>query len=316
VPQTLVVHRDGSTTATDAIVLPGEGETIWIDLLAPSESDLQELRATYKFHPVTIDDVRTYDQRPKLEEYGDHLFVVIHRLMVKATPCEVESDELHAFIGRNFLVTAHARELPELTPVFSRLAGDPLLAQRGPAFWLYLVSSRLAMASGVEIENLAAEVEAIEERVFEVRGQQVLEQMLHVKRALATARRLTSPQRDVFAALTKLGSTIVPDNTAVYFRDVYDQYVRELEALDSQRELAGSSLEAYFSMVSQRTNEVMKHLTLLSSIFLPLTFVTGFFGQNFEHLPFHSDLLMWIGITSCLLLPAGMLSWFRLKRWL
>jgi magnesium transporter len=316
VPQTLVVRRDGSTTATDAILLPAEGETLWIDLLAPSESDLQELRTTFRFHPVTIDDVRTYDQRPKLEEYSDHLFVVVHRLMVKATPCEVESDELHAFIGRNFLVTAHARELPELSMVFSRLAEDPPLAQRGPAFWLYLVSSRLAMASGIEIENLAAEVEAIEASVFEVRGQHVLERLLHVKRSLATARRLTSPQRDVFAALTKLGSTIVPDNTAVYFRDVYDQYVRELEALDSQRELAGSSLEAYFSLVSQRTNEVMKHLTLLSSIFLPLTFVTGFFGQNFEHLPFHSDALMWVGIASCLLLPAGMLSWFRLKRWL
>jgi len=316
VPQTLVVRRDGPPIPTDAIVLPAQGETVWIDLLAPTESDLEELRKTFKFHPVTIDDVRTYDQRPKLEEYSDHLFAVVHRLVVNATPCEVESDELHAFIGRDFLVTAHARELPELTTVFSRLAEDQLLGQRGPAFWLYLVSSRLAMASAIEIEKLAAEVESIEESVFEVRGQAILERLLHVKRALATARRLTSPQRDVFAALTKLGSTIVPDNTAVYFRDVYDQFVRELEALDSQRELAGSSLEAYFSMVSQRTNEVMKHLTLLSSIFLPLTFITGFFGQNFDHLPFHSDVLMWTGIASCVLLPAGMLSWFRLKRWL
>jgi magnesium transporter len=316
VTQTLVVRRDGSITATDAIVLPAEGETVWIDLVAPGESDLEQLRKTFSFHPVTIDDVRTYDQRPKLEEYADHLFVVVHRLVVKTDPCEVESDELHAFLGQNFLVTAHARELPELAGVFSRLAGDELVGQRGPAFWLYLVSSRLAMVSGVEIEKLATEVEGIEESIFEVRGQEVLERLLHVKRSLATARRLTSPQRDVFAALTKLGSTIVPDNTAVYFRDVYDQFVRELEALDSQRELAGSSLEAYFSMVSQRTNEVMKHLTLLSSIFLPLTFVTGFFGQNFDHLPFHSDALMWTGIGSCLLLPAGMLSWFRLKRWL
>lgn len=314
--KTLVVRRDAPPTPTEAIIRPAEGEAVWIDLSAPTEQDLEELCRTFKFHPVTIDDVRTYDQRPKLEEYADHLFVVVHRLVVKTEPCEVESEELHAFIGRNFLITAHAGELPELEAVFSRLAGDEVVAQRGPAFWHYQVSSRLAVASAIEIEKLAAEVENIEETVFKIRGQEVLERLLHVKRALATARRLTSPQRDVFAALTKLGSTIVPDNTAVYFRDVYDQFVRELEALDSQRELAGSSLEAYFSLVSQRTNEVMKHLTLLSSIFLPLTFVTGFFGQNFDHLPFHSDALMWTGIISCVLLPAGMLSWFRLKRWL
>jgi len=316
VPKTLVVPRDGPTKRSDAIVRPGEGETLWLDLLAPTEADLDELCKTFKFHPVTIDDIRSYDQRPKIEEYADHLFVVVHRLVVRTQPLEVESEEVHAFIGKNFLVTAHAHELPELEGVFSRLCDDETLARRGPGFWLYLVSDRVATAGALEIEKLATVVEEVEQDVLRGKGQTVLEHLLNLKRSLATARRLISPQRDVFASLTKLGSAIVPDNTAVYFRDVYDLFVRALEALDSQRELAGASLEAYFSMVSQRTNEVMKHLTLLSSIFLPLTFVTGFFGQNFDHLPFHSDALMWTGIVSCILLPAGMLSWFRLKRWL
>ena len=166
--KTLVVRRDGPPTPTDAIVRPREEEAVWIDLTAPTESDLEELCRTFKFHPVTIDDIRTYDQRPKLEEYPDHLFVVVHRLLVKTEPCAVESDELHAFIGRNFLVTAHARELPELTAAFSRLPEDEHFGQRGPAFWHYAVSSRLAMASAFEIEKLATEVEDIEESVFEV----------------------------------------------------------------------------------------------------------------------------------------------------
>ncbi|HEY3497902.1 MAG TPA: CorA family divalent cation transporter, partial [Polyangiaceae bacterium] len=109
---------------------------------------------------------------------------------------------------------------------------------------------------------------------------------------------------------------LIKEQQVFYYRSIHDDLIRAVESIESYRELLSNALDAHFSAVSQRTNEIMKHLTVLSSIFLPLTFVTGFFGQNFEHLPFGSDALMWIGILSCLLLPAGMLTWFRKKRWL
>jgi magnesium transporter len=316
VVKTLVVRRDEAALQTTAVHAPGEGESVWIDLVNPSESELAELRRQFGFHPLALDDVRSYEQRPKLEEFADHLFLVVHRLEVGASNERLASDELHAFLGARYLVTAHANSCAEIDAVMARLAAETELQARGPAFWFYLVSEAVADASSTEIDELGGTLDELEECVLTGKAQDVLENLLLLKRKLATARRLVSPQRDVYAALAKFRSEAVPERTAVYFRNVYDQLVRTLETLDSLRELTGNALEAHFSMLSQRTNEIMKHLTVLSSIFLPLTFVTGFFGQNFEHLPFASDALMWSGIASCLLLPATMLTWFRLKRWL
>jgi magnesium transporter len=109
---------------------------------------------------------------------------------------------------------------------------------------------------------------------------------------------------------------LVDDHMAVYFRNVYDHIVRISEAIETNRDLLSNVLDAHFSIVSNRTNEIMKSLTLLSAIFLPLTFVTGFFGMNFEHLPFKSDALMWAAVACCLLLPSAMLLWFRSRRWM
>ena len=314
--KTLVVESGGRALETSDIRPPRGGERVWVDLSGSSEAELAELEREFRFHPLALDDVRSYDQRPKLEEFGDHLFVVIHRLEVSDSPVGVTSQELHAFVAERYVVTAHASSCAEVDAVMKRVASDAELRSRGPAFWLYVLSEAVANASGAEIDKLGSALETLEESVLTGKGLHVLERLLELKRSLATARRLVSPQRDVFAALAKFGSAAVPERTAVYFRNVYDQLVRTLETLDAQRELASNSLEAHFSMLSQRTNEIMKHLTVLSSIFLPLTFVTGFFGQNFEHLPFGSDALMWTGILSCVLLPAGMLTWFRKKRWL
>lgn len=314
--KTLVVKSDGAVAETSEIQKPRDGELVWVDLSGSSEPELQRLEREFRFHPLALDDVRSYDQRPKLEEYGDHLFVVVHRLLVELKPVGVTSQELHAFVADRYLVTAHAGPCAEVDAVMARVVGDGELKGKGPAFWLYLLSDAVAGASGNEIDELGGALETLEETVLTGKGKHVLERLLELKRSLATARRLVSPQRDVFAALAKFSSPAVPERTAVYFRNVYDQLVRTLETLDAQRELASNSLEAHFSILSQRTNEIMKHLTVLSSIFLPLTFVTGFFGQNFEHLPFGSDALMWTGIGSCLFLPAAMLTWFRKRRWL
>jgi magnesium transporter len=316
VVKTLVVRRGGQALQAAEIRPPAEGEFVWIDLVGASDAELAELRQKFGFHPLALDDVRSYEQRPKLEEFGDHLFLVVHRLEVGRSGERLESDELHAFLGTNYLVTAHADTCVEIGAVMTRLEHDVEIQTRGPAFWFYLVSEAVADASSTEIDELGGELDALEESVLTGRAQDVLENLLHLKRKLATARRLVSPQRDVYAALAKFRSDAVPERTAVYFRNVYDQLVRTLETLDSLRELTGNALEAHFSILSQRTNEIMKHLTVLSSIFLPLTFVTGFFGQNFEHLPFGSDALMWTGILSCVALPATMLTWFRFKRWL
>jgi magnesium transporter len=137
-----------------------------------------------------------------------------------------------------------------------------------------------------------------------------------MKRALSAARRALSPQRDLFAALSRIGSRLVTERTQFYLRDVYDKLARSSETLDSSRELLSNVLDAHFSLISQRTNQVVKHLTILSAVFLPLTFITGFFGQNFTRMPFDSPVLMAVAFGCCLALPPVMLYWFRRRHWL
>jgi magnesium transporter len=166
------------------------------------------------------------------------------------------------------------------------------------------------------LDLLADALDQIEDAVLERPDRDDLAHIFALKRTLVTMRKTLSPQRDVLASLAKRGSAQVSDRTAIYFRDVYDHLVRIYESIDAARDLLGNALDVYLSMVGQRTNEIMKSLTLLSAIFLPLTFVTGFFGQNFEHMPFGSDALMWSMVICCAALPLGMLYWFKSRKWL
>ena len=128
-------------------------------------------------------------------------------------------------------------------------------------------------------------------------------------------RKVLSPERDVFSLLAKRGDPRVSEKTSLYFRDVYDHLSRIAEGLDAARDLLGNALDAYLSMSANRTNEIMKRLTLLSAVFMPLTFITGFFGQNFEHLPFRSDALMYSMIATCALIPTAMVLLFKRSGW-
>ena len=148
-----------------------------------------------------------------------------------------------------------------------------------------------------------------------------LQRIFELKRHLVAMRKVLSPQRDVLGLLAKRGDPRIGERTALYLRDVYDHLVRINESIEANRDLLGNALDAYLSAVGQRTNEIMKYLTIMSAVFLPLAFMVGFFGQNFDNLPVlrdwvHSDRLMWGMIVICLALPAGMLVWFKHKGWL
>lgn len=296
---------------------PPAGVTRWIDLSAHDESELKLLAERFGFHPLTIEDCAHFDQRAKLEEYGDYLFIVMHGFFCPGSdPRELEPLELHAFLGKGYLVTVHEKPIPPLDAVWRRVLGDAGLGRRGPDFLYYLVIDAVVDTNFAHLDLLADALDQIEDAVLERPGRDDLAHIFALKRTLVTMRKTLSPQRDVLSILAKRGSAQVSDRTSIYFRDVYDHLVRIYESIDAARDLLGNALDVYLSMVGQRTNEIMKSLTLLSAIFLPLTFVTGFFGQNFHHLPMDSDPLMWSMVICCAALPLGMLYWFKSRKWL
>jgi magnesium transporter len=309
------VLGDGST---EALVAPPEGGTLrWIDLTQQDDRTLALLRDRFGLHPLAIEDCAHFDQRPKLEEYGGYLFVVIHGFASRSEDgSEIEPLELHAFLGKDYLLTIHEQPLIELDHVFRRILGDPLLARRGVDFVYYTLVDAIVDANFLILDRISDTLDDIEDEILHHHEDAQLARMFKMKKTLVSMRRILSPQRDVFAILSKRGHPCISDRTSLYFRDVYDHLIRIYEAIDTGRDLLGNALDAYLSMVAQRTNDVMKRLTILAAVFLPLTFVTGFFGQNFESLPFKSDVVMWLGIGLCAAIPLAMILWFWRSRWL
>lgn len=313
----LDLHESGVPVRVDPPKLdaPPAGVLRWIDVQTPTKEVLEQLRVPYGLHPLAIEDCLTFEQRPKLEEYPGHLFVVIHEL--SGTDSELIAQELHAFIGINFLITVHAETCDRIGTVRERIRNDSKLYARGLGFVYYLIADAIASRNSDVVEGFADQVEVIEDLVLngDTSESQALGRLFGLKRSLGAARRAISPQRDLFATLARLERSVVNERLALYFRDVYDKIVRSVESIEVGRELLSNILDAHFSLVSQRTNDIVKRLTVLSAIFLPLTFITGFFGQNFQGLPFDSNRLLWLALGAYVLLPPVMLFWFHRKRW-
>jgi magnesium transporter len=296
---------------------PAVGERLWVDVVGPSTAELALLRERFDLHPVAIDSCLRVDTRPKVEEYREQLFTVLHKLVVpERAEAPLTSLELHAFLGDGYLITIQDAQLPEVAEVRQRLLVEPSLLQRSFVYAYYLVCERLAHSNFDALDVLFETVESIEDSVLKQEDDDVLPELFVAKRRLAAARRLIVPQREVLALIIDSGTAYIDERSQPYFRRVLDMLMRMSEAIDTQREILSNVLDAHLSLVSNRTNEIMKSLTLLSAIFMPLGFVTGFFGQNFEHLPFGSVGLMWLGLGMCVLLPVGMLLWFRSRKWL
>jgi magnesium transporter len=303
------------------VVRPEPGTLRWIDLESQDAESLELLRERFDFHPLAIEDCLNLDQRPKLDEYGEVLFVVTHGFTCKDHKVRaLVPRELHAFLGDGYLVTVHAEPIEELEAAWKRACLKPQLATRGADFLYYLVVDAMADANFPILDKVAEELEVLEEEVLERPDRKHLARIFALKHELSVMRRVLSPQRDVLVSLAKIGGPTGEKNAA-YFRDVYDHLIRISEAIDANRDLLGNAMDAYLSSVSNRTNEIMKYLTIMSALFLPLSFVVGFFGQNFDDMPGlpgwqHSHSLMWTMLGACLCVPVGMVAWFKYKRWL
>jgi magnesium transporter len=224
--------------------------------------------------------------------------------------------ELHVFLGKNYLVSVHDKPIPAVEQVWKRIAGDAALLKKGVDFLYYAICDRMVDDNFPIIDYISDELVQIEDEVLERAEKTTLTRIFALKGRLVLMRKILSPQRDVMALLSRRGDDErITERTAFYFRDVHDHLARIVESIESNRDLLGNALEAYMSAQSQRTNEVMKALAILSAVFMPLTFITGFFGQNFEHLPFGSDALMYTMIVSCFVLPGVLLYWFKMRRW-
>jgi magnesium transporter len=306
----------------DSVGLPPEGIVRWVDLENATREELTLLRDRFNFHPLSIDDCGQFDSRPKLDEFREHLFVVTQGLRAVGDRLEsLDISELHTFIGNRYLVTVHSAVHDAIGQVWKRCSQAPSPLGRGPDFAYYLIADAITDLCFPVLDRVSEELSEIEDRVLRTPKKEDLERTFELRRLLAAMRKVVAPQRDILSRLARHESTQISERTALYLRDVAEHLSRLTESIEVNRDLLNNSIEGYVSATSMRTNEIMKSLTLLSAVFLPLTFVVGFFGQNFEELPgapnwTQSPALAWSVVAFCALTPVVMMVWFRAKSWL
>ncbi len=284
---------------------------VWVDMLAPTSDEHDVLVTQFKFHPLALEDIVHRHQRPKIDVYSDHFFIVVYGVSLEGLEQEITLREIGVFLGKNYVVTVHAEPAPELQTALERWDHSIESIGADIGALLYAIMDGLVDEYFPLIDEVSERVETLEERIFETFDRNALNDLFRLKKDLLALRRVIAPERDVFNVLMRRDPPILPAGSIVYFQDVYDHAVRVLDSIDTYRDLLSSALDAFLSVQSNSLNEVMRRLTVISTIFLPLTFLSGFFGMNFVHLPFDSVWALWASIAIMTLTPLAMYLWFR-----
>jgi magnesium transporter len=295
--------------------LLASGDFFWIDLHRPDAADFETLREVFGFHPLAVEDSEQFGQRPKIDEYDDFAFVVIYG----AVSDEDRLVEVHCFYSERFLVTVHRDDAPAFTAVRERYEQrkDPV---KRPSLLLYRIFEALVDSFFPILADFDDRIDALEDAIFLRADDRQLQEIFGMKRLLVGMRKVITPQRDMFASLLGGvgGLPGLTDDDERYFRDVYDHLIRISDLVDSYRDLLTGALDVYLSTASNRLNAVTKQLTVIATIFLPLAWLTGFFGQNFgwqvRHISGWQSFLVF-GIGTEVAAIGLLLAYFKRRGW-
>jgi magnesium transporter len=255
----------------------------WLDIQGPGDDDLKLLEKVFGFHHLTIEDIQHQDQRPKLEEYKGYTFIVLFTSALSSAG-ELTFLEHHMFVSKDYLVTVHDEPAEILIELAARVKHSPELTKGNPGFLTYLVVDQLVDSLFPLLETLDDRIDSLEDRILEYATPELLAEIYKLKHQVIELRKFIGAQRDLFQRLITHSMDIHGEELTLYWRDVHDHLIRQYETVDSLRDLLTGAMDVYLSTVSNRLNNTMKALTVVSSLFLPLSFLTGFFGMNFLYL--------------------------------
>lgn len=303
--------------AISACLLEGK-QGFWLDIENPDDSDYQLLEHTFKFHQLTLEDIRHQNQRPKVDEYTGYAFVVLFTAELEGKRAVIR--EHHLYVSPQYLVSVHIEPSDPLNRLRERIKANPDLTKRSVPYLFYLVVDQLVDALFPVLEQLDDATDALEDTIIESPDTAALRELSDLKRTVVDLRKVLGAQRDVFQRLTTRAIGDPGDREmSIYYRDVYDHLVRQYETVDSLRDLLTSAMDVYLSTVSNRLNLRITRLTVFATLFLPLTFLTGFFGMNFAWLVAHiaPAWTFWVlAIGVMLTTTAAQLWYYRGRGWI
>lgn len=317
--------RRGHWNEADLGVLPrllADPEvTIWLDLQDPSEDEARVLSDVFQFHPLAIEDMLHDYGHPKLDVYDDYVFLIVHGVdfhsLNLADDFVINTLELDIFAGPRYLVTHHTDPPLRCVSDLHRDVGDPSHRSWISVRLLHRLLDRLVDNYLPVMDKIGARLDALEDLIIHRCEPDHLELVLDAKKVINRLRRITGHQRLILESLARGHIHLIPRDSIAFFRDIYDHFVRVADLSDAYREGAQGAVEAYLSVSANKTNEIMKVLTQISTVMLPLTFIAGIYGMNFDIMP---ELRWNFGYPFALGLMAltagGLIVWFRRRHWL
>jgi magnesium transporter len=315
-----VAEAAGAAPAPRELPELGAHGLTWIHLERPTQEEMAPLAERFGWHPLDVEDVLSRRQRPKIDEYADYRFVVLHFPVYDKRIGRLNAAELDIFIGPDYLVTLPNVELLPVTRLFARASEDEELRDslfsKGSGYLLYHVLDDLFDYCFPILDKIGYKLDRIEDEMFEGRSEEIVRDISNIKQEIISYRKIIKPERSTLRLLERHVQRFLPEELELYFDDIVDAAERIWDLLDNFKEVVEALEDTNESVISHRQNDVLRLLTIFSVTLLPLTVVTGVFGMNVDFPGESTQVSFWIVLGAMAATIAGLLGFFRYKRWL
>jgi magnesium transporter len=293
-----------------------QGTLVWVDLVSASAEELAKIGEEFSIHPLALEDCRHRHQRPKVDQYADHVFLVAYGTGSRKRG-RVDLHEVDLVAGKEFVLTLHSGDPLDTEAIARRVRAHPELAPSGAGFLLYVILDELVDGFFPALDEIGERVERLEETIFDGQPRSIQTAIYELRKELIAVRRVAGPMRDAMVVLLRRDLGLFTSEAQRYLQDVYDHLIRVVEQIEDYQDLTSGALEVNLSVASNRVNEVAKTLTAWAAIFAAITLITGIYGMNFRHMPELGWRFGYAWALGAMVAAAGGLwLFFRRKRWL
>ena len=306
-------------TIEECFLFKDKPTVTWINIDGLHEVEiLEKLGECYGLHPLVLEDILNTDQRPKMEDYGEYLYIVLRMLNYNDKSSEIEAEQISLILGPNFVFSFQEREGDTFNLIRERIRNSKgRIRKMGADYLTYTLLDSIVDNYFIILEKLGEKIEFLEDELVTRPTPETLQIIHHLKREMIFLRKAVWPLREVIGSLERGEPPLVKETTRVYLRDVYDHTIQTIDTIETYRDMVSGMLDIYLSSISNRLNAVMKVLTIIATIFMPLTFLAGIYGMNFKYMP---ELEWRLGYPVIWVIMVGigvsMLLYFRKKKWL
>ena len=292
---------------------------IWINVSGLHQVDLiEKLNKCFGLHPLVVEDILNTNQRPKLEDFGGYMYIVLKMIFLTDPRQEVMTEQVSLILGPNYLISFQESETDVFEPIRERIrSGKGRLRKLGADYLAHALLDTIVDHYFIILEKLGEDVEDLEEALTNNPVPRTLQAVHHLKREMILLRKSVWPLREVISGLERAETPLIQPTTGIYLRDIYDHTIQVIDNIETFRDMLSGMIDIYLSSISNRMNEIMKVLTIIATIFIPLTFIVGLYGMNFKYMPelewrWGYPLVLLILLT----VSVFMLFYFRRKKWL